>query len=125
MLCRGPSRRWFSEATLFSKIISREIPATILYEDAKCIAFRDIAPVAPTHVLIVPIEPIPGLSATTSNQHTEILGHLLSTAKHVAEQEKLDQGYRIVINDGEHGCQSVPHLHVHLVGGRQLSWPPG
>ncbi|XP_062167324.1 14 kDa zinc-binding protein [Alnus glutinosa] len=112
--------------TIFDKIINKEIPSTIVYEDDKVLAFRDIAPQAPTHILIIPKfkDGLTGLSKA-EERHNEILGRLLYTAKLVAKQEGLDDGFRVVINDGPDGCQSVYHIHVHLLGGRQMNWPPG
>ncbi|KAJ0824916.1 putative histidine triad (HIT) protein [Helianthus annuus] len=112
--------------TIFDKIINKEIPANVVYEDDKVLAFRDIAPQAPTHILLIPKvkDGLTGLSKA-EERHSEILGHLLYTAKVVAKQEGLEEGFRIVINDGPNGCQSVYHIHVHLLGGRQLNWPPG
>lgn len=110
------------QPTIFSKIISREIPANIIYEDDKCLAFHDINPVSPTHILVIPKRHIPMLSET---QDTEILGHLMRVVRQVAENEKLTEGFRVVINNGLHGCQSVYHLHIHVLGGRQMGWPPG
>ncbi|XP_034694980.1 14 kDa zinc-binding protein [Vitis riparia] len=112
--------------TIFDKIINKEIPATIVYEDDKVLAFRDIAPQAPTHILLIPKvkDGLTGLSKA-EERHTLILGHLLYTAKLVAKQEGLEDGFRIVINDGPSACQSVYHIHVHLLGGRQMNWPPG
>jgi histidine triad (HIT) family protein len=110
--------------TLFTKIIRREIPAQIVYEDDLAIAFRDIQPQAPVHILVVPKEPLPQLADATS-QHHALMGHLLLTLKRVADQEGLSNGYRVVINTGTDGGQTVPHLHLHLLGGRQLQWPPG
>uniref|UniRef100_A0A0A0LC24 HIT domain-containing protein n=2 Tax=Cucumis sativus TaxID=3659 RepID=A0A0A0LC24_CUCSA len=112
--------------TIFDKIINKEIPSTVVFEDDKVLAFRDIAPQAPTHILIIPKvkDGLSGLSKA-EERHTEILGHLLYTAKLIAKQEGLDDGFRVVINDGPSGCQSVYHLHVHLLGGRQMNWPPG
>ncbi len=110
--------------TLFTKIIEREIPATIVHEDDRCIAFRDINPQAPTHILLVPRKAIPRLSeATVADQ--DLLGHLLRTAAAIAKNEKLDAGYRLVINNGRSAGESVPHLHIHLLGGRPMQWPPG
>lgn len=108
--------------TIFSKIINREIPADIVYEDEHVVAFRDIEPQAPTHILIVPRQEIGGLAELPEKGDHE---HILNAAKIVAEQEGLTQGYRLIINEGEHGGQTVPHLHAHLIGGRKLSWPPG
>jgi histidine triad (HIT) family protein len=110
--------------TLFSKIIRREIPADIVYEDDLALAFRDINPQAPTHILVIPKQPIPRVSeAETTDQ--ALLGHLLLTVKTIAEQEGLGNGYRVVINNGRDGGQTVDHLHLHLLGGRSLRWPPG
>ncbi|KAI3806637.1 hypothetical protein L1987_22548 [Smallanthus sonchifolius] len=112
--------------TIFDKIINKEIPANVVYEDDKVLAFRDIAPQAPTHIVLIPKvkDGLTGLSKA-EERHCEILGHLLYTAKVVAKQEGLEEGFRVVINDGPSGCQSVYHIHVHLLGGRQMSWPPG
>ncbi len=110
--------------TIFSKIIRREIPADIVYEDDLCLAFRDIAPQAPVHVLVIPKKPISRLADAESKDHA-LMGHLLLTVKRVAEQLGLEQGYRVVINTGEDGGQTVYHLHLHLLGGRPMSWPPG
>lgn len=112
------------EKTLFEKIVDREIPAHIEYEDEKCIAIRDINPQAPTHLLIIPKKLITCVSeAIDEDQNT--LAHLLLTGRDLAKKCQLDKGYRLVINNGPHGGESVPHLHVHLLGGRQLTWPPG
>jgi len=111
--------------TIFSKILARRIPAQIVHEDPLCMAFRDNAPKAPTHVLVIPRKPIPRLSEATAADQ-ELLGHLLLTAAEVAKKEGLAQsGFRLVINDGAGAGQSVFHLHVHVLGGRELSWPPG
>ncbi|XP_009619340.1 14 kDa zinc-binding protein [Nicotiana tabacum] len=113
--------------TLFDKIINKEIPANIVYEDDKVLAFRDINPQAPVHILLIPKvrDGLTGLSKA-EEKHCEILGQLLYTAKLVAKQEGLlENGFRLVINDGPSGCQSVYHLHLHLLGGRQMNWPPG
>jgi histidine triad (HIT) family protein len=110
--------------TLFGKIIRREIPADIVYEDDLCLAFRDIAPQAPVHILVIPKQPIPKL-AEAQAEDQPLLGHLLLTVKRIAEQEGLTDGYRTVINTGERGGQTVFHLHIHLLGGRDLTWPPG
>ncbi|ERM99012.1 14 kDa zinc-binding protein [Amborella trichopoda] len=112
--------------TIFDKILKKEIPSTAVYEDDKVYAFRDVSPQAPTHILIIPKvkDGLLGLSKAEV-RHIEILGHLLYTAKVIAKQEGLDDGFRIVINDGPAGCQSVYHLHIHLLGGRQMNWPPG
>lgn len=110
--------------TLFTKIIAREIPADIVYEDDLCLAFRDIAPQAPTHVLIIPKEPVESLDAL-GEEHAALCGHLLLAVKKIAAQLGLENGYRIAINCGEEGGQTVDHLHLHLMGGRPLKWPPG
>ncbi|GLT65167.1 hypothetical protein SLA2020_376150 [Shorea laevis] len=110
----------------FDKIIKKEIPANVVYEDDKVLAFRDIAPQAPKHILIIPKvkDGLTGLSKA-EERNIEILSHLLYTAKLVAKQEGLEDGFRAVINDGPQGCQSVYHIHVHLLGGHQMNWPPG
>jgi histidine triad (HIT) family protein len=111
--------------TLFQKIIHRDIPADILHEDEHCIAFRDISPQAPVHILVIPKHPIPRIDSATPDQ-APLLGHLLLTAASIARTQGIDQsGYRLVINNGPHGGESVPHLHLHLLGGRPLQWPPG
>ncbi|MCH6258880.1 histidine triad nucleotide-binding protein [Puniceicoccaceae bacterium K14] len=112
------------ELTLFQKIIARDIPANIEHEDDTCIAIHDIAPQAPTHILIIPKKLIPRVGeAISSDQST--LGHLLLTASQLAKKLNLENGFRIVINNGPDGGETVPHLHVHLLGGRSLQWPPG
>lgn len=104
-------------ATIFTKIINREIPATIVYEDDHVVAFRDISPNAAVHILIVTREEIAGLAEVREEgDHM----HILNAAKRIAEQEELIDGYRLVINQGEHGGQTVPHLHAHLLGGEPL-----
>lgn len=114
-----------SEDTIFGKIIRREIPADIIYEDDLCLAFRDISPQAPTHVLLIPKKPIPKLSDAASDDK-ELLGHMLFTTKTLAEQLHIaEDGYRVVINTGTNGGQTVFHLHMHLLGGRSMQWPPG
>jgi histidine triad (HIT) family protein len=111
--------------TLFEKIIAREIPANIVFEDDRVLAFKDINPGAPTHVLIVPKKPIPRI-AEAQAEDQQVLGHLLLKAAEVAKQLGLTQGgYRLVINNGPDAGESVPHLHLHILGGRQLHWPPG
>ncbi|KGF73824.1 zinc-binding protein [Neosynechococcus sphagnicola sy1] len=110
--------------TLFSKIIRRELPSEIIYEDNLAIAFKDINPQAPVHILVVPKTVIPQLSDAESQDHA-LMGHLLLTVKRVAAQVGLTNGYRVVINNGEDGGQTVPHLHLHILGGRFLKWPPG
>lgn len=114
-----------SEKTLFQKIADREIPADIVYEDDLCLCFRDINPQAPVHLLIVPKKPIVRIAeAELSDQET--LGHLLLTAQKVAKQEGFaEDGFRTVINNGRDGGEEVPHLHLHILAGRKLTWPPG
>jgi histidine triad (HIT) family protein len=111
--------------TLFEKIAARQIPADIIYEDELVVAFRDIHPQAPTHVLVVPKQPIPRLAEATG-QDQALLGHLLLKAAEVADSVGLSKGgYRLVINNGRDGGESVPHLHCHILGGRPMGWPPG
>ena len=111
-------------ATIFQRIIDKEIPANIVHEDELCLAFHDVSPQAPTHVLVIPKQEIANLAAAQPDDQA-LLGHLLLTAKKVAEQLGLTDGYRTVINCGRDGGQSVDHLHIHLLGGRALHWPPG
>jgi histidine triad (HIT) family protein len=111
--------------TLFEKISAREIPADIVFEDDQVIAFRDINPQAPTHVLIVPKKPIPRLAEAGPQDH-QVLGHLLLKAAAVAEKLGLKAGgYRLVFNNGPDAGEAVPHLHCHILGGRKMNWPPG
>lgn len=110
--------------TLFQKIIDREIPAQLIYEDNHVVAFRDIHPQAPTHVLLVPRRVLARIGEASA-EDKELLGHLLLAAAQLAEQLGLKNGYRLVINNGPDGGESVPHLHCHLLGGRPLGWPPG
>jgi len=111
--------------TLFQKIIDREIPADIVYEDDRCLAFRDIKPQAPTHVLVIPKKPIAAV-AEVADDDAALLGHLWTVIRDVAAKLGLaEDGYRVVVNNGRHGGQEVPHLHFHLLGGRQMTWPPG
>ncbi len=111
--------------TLFEKIAAGEIPANIVHTDEICIAFHDINPQAPMHVLIVPRKPIPRV-AEADKKDQSLLGHLLLTATEIAKKLGLsEKGFRLVINNGRDGGESVPHLHVHLLGGRPMSWPPG
>ena len=109
--------------TLFGKIARGEVPAEVVYEDDRALAFRDIAPQAPTHVLVIPRKPIPRLSES-EDEDAELLGHLLGVARRVARQEGLAD-FRLVVNDGASAGQTVFHLHVHLLGGRPFTWPPG
>ena len=111
--------------TLFEKIIAREIPARIVYEDELVIAFHDIAPQAPTHVLLIPKAAIPRIAEAQPNDH-QVLGHLMLKAAEVAEKLGLKQsGYRLVFNNGADAGEAVPHLHCHILGGRKMNWPPG
>jgi histidine triad (HIT) family protein len=114
----------FMNETIFSKIIRKEIPADIVYEDDLALAFRDVNPQAPVHILIIPKRPIVSIAETTPAD-AELLGYLLLTVARVATQEGLEEGYRIVINTGKDGGQTVFHLHLHLLGKRMMTWPPG
>jgi len=111
-------------STLFEKIIARDIPAEILYEDEVCIAIKDIEPQAPVHFLVIPKTVIARLGEAEKFDQSR-LGHLLLTASQVARELGLVDGYRTVINNGIHAGETVPHLHVHVLGGRQMKWPPG
>jgi histidine triad (HIT) family protein len=112
-------------STIFSKIIAREIPARIAYEDDQCLAFHDVHPQAPVHILVIPKQEIARIAASTAADEA-LLGHLLVVAQRVAKEEGLHEtGFRLVINNGRDGGESVPHLHVHLLGGRAMEWPPG
>ena len=111
--------------TLFERIIARQIPADIVYEDDRVIAFRDINPQAPVHILLIPKKAIPRIAEAT-DEDAAVLGHLLSTAPKVARQAGVSEsGFRLVINNGREGGETVPHLHCHILGGRPLGWPPG
>ncbi len=110
--------------TIFGKIIRREIPAEIVYEDDLALAFKDISPQAPVHLLVIPKQPLPRLSEATAADQA-LLGHLLRVVQQVAAQAGLEAGYRVVINNGADGGQTVDHLHLHVLGGRALQWPPG
>ncbi|XP_064471568.1 adenosine 5'-monophosphoramidase HINT1-like [Ornithodoros turicata] len=110
--------------TIFGKIVRGEIPTKFIYEDDQCVAFHDVNPQAPTHFLVIPRKPIPQLSVV-SKADEAILGHLMYVAQKVAKDLGLAKGFRLVVNDGHHGCQSVYHLHIHVLGGRQMGWPPG
>ena len=113
------------EKTLFQKIADKEIPSAMVYEDELCVAFRDITPVAPVHVLLVPRKPIPSIEAATA-EDAALLGHLMLKVGEIARAEGLDEdGFRTVMNTGEDAGQTVPHLHIHIIGGRSLQWPPG
>jgi histidine triad (HIT) family protein len=110
--------------TIFGKIIRREIPADIVYEDDLALAFKDVQPQAPVHILVIPKKPLVKL-ADAEESDRDLLGHLLLTAKRVAEEAGLTNGYRVVINTDSDGGQSVYHLHLHILGGRHMTWPPG
>jgi histidine triad (HIT) family protein len=110
--------------TIFGKIIRGDIPARIVYDDDRCLAFHDVAPQAPVHVLVIPKRPIASLADATEDD-VDLLGHLVLVATRLAGPLGLERGYRLVVNCGTDGGQSVDHLHVHLLGGRQLGWPPG
>lgn len=112
-------------ATIFKRIIDREIPADVVYEDDRCLAFRDVTPQAPTHVLVIPKQEIASLDAL-SDADAELMAHLWRVIRDLARQLGLAaDGYRVVVNCGPDGGQTVDHLHFHLLGGRQLHWPPG
>jgi histidine triad (HIT) family protein len=110
--------------TIFKRIIDKEIPAKIIYEDDRCLAFHDITPQAPTHVLVIPKQEISGVAAIEAADEP-LIGHLLYVVRQLAEQLDLASGYRVVINNGPDAGQTVEHLHLHLLGGRHLTWPPG
>ena len=114
-----------ADETIFSKIIRREIPADIVYEDEQALAFRDVNPQAPTHILVIPKEPLASV-ADAREQDAALLGHLMIVARKVACDEGIiEDGFRLVVNTGKDGGQTIPHLHIHILGGRPLSWPPG
>jgi histidine triad (HIT) family protein len=110
--------------TIFKRIIDKEIPAKIIYEDDRCLAFHDVAPQAPTHVLVIPKKEIASLESIC-NEDADLIAHLILVIRDLAKQLNLGSGYRVVINNGRDGGQSVDHLHFHLLGGRPLTWPPG
>lgn len=110
--------------SVFQRIIDREIPADIVFEDDQCLAFRDVQPQAPVHILVIPKHPLEGLDAVQPAD-AALLGHLLVVTGELARQHQLDQGFRVVTNSGVWGGQTVRHLHFHLLGGRTFSWPPG
>ncbi len=113
-----------SEKTIFKRIIDREIQADIVYEDELCLAFRDVNPKAPTHILVIPKQEIASVN-DLSEQDEPLIGHLWTVIRRLANELKLTGGYRVVVNNGADAGQTVDHLHFHLLGGRQLSWPPG
>jgi len=110
--------------TIFQKIIDREIPADIVYEDEQCLAFHDVSPQAPTHVLVIPKKPIESIDQL-ADEDAALLGHLWIVIRNLATELQLADGYRVVVNCGKAGGQAVDHLHFHLLGGRSLAWPPG
>lgn len=110
--------------TIFKKIIDKEIPAKILYEDDLCLAFHDVNPQAPVHILVIPKTTDVDRLSSATQKHQNLLGHLLLTASDIAKKEKLSD-YRIVLNNGEGAGQTVFHLHLHILGGRPMTWPPG
>ena len=112
-------------STIFTQIINKEIPADIVYEDDICLAFKDISPQAPVHLLIIPKKEIVSI-ATLTDEDKEIMGHIMVKTAEIARIAGLEEdGYRVVTNIGENGGQSVFHIHFHLLGGRRLTWPPG
>ena len=113
-----------AEKTIFKRIIDGEIPARIVYQDDLCLAFHDIAAQAPTHVIVIPKKEIPSFAAIADDD-AALLGHLMIVIRQLAVQLQLTDGYRVVVNCGPYAGQSVDHLHFHLLGGRQMSWPPG
>jgi len=113
-----------AEKTLFEKIIAGEIPGDFLHQDDRCVVLRDIEPQAPVHLLVIPRKPIPRIGDAGEGDEA-LLGHLLLVAAQMAAHLELARGFRIVINNGPDGGESVPHLHVHVLGGRGLAWPPG
>jgi len=110
--------------TIFDKILEGSIPCKFIHEDDKCVAFMDVAPQAPVHFLVIPRKRIAMIEEAEEGD-AELLGHLLLTAKKVAAEQGLANGYRLVVNNGKDGAQSVYHLHIHVMGGRQMNWPPG
>jgi histidine triad (HIT) family protein len=113
-------------STIFSKIISREIKADIVFETDKVLAFKDISPQAPVHILIIPKEEIPKVNDIDGQKHARLLGEMFDAANKIAREMKIDkEGFRLVINSGNNAGQAVYHLHMHLLGGRQFKWPPG
>jgi histidine triad (HIT) family protein len=112
--------------TIFSKIIRKEIKADIVYESDKVLAFKDISPQAPVHILIIPKEEIPRVNNIKGTIHAELLGEMFDAANKLAKEMKIDEdGFRLVLNSGNNAGQAVYHLHMHLLGGRQMKWPPG
>ncbi len=113
-------------STIFSKIINKEIPANIVFESDKVLAFKDINPQAPVHILIIPKIVIPKVTDISGNEHSQLLGEMIDAANKIAKDLGIaDDGFRLVFNCGENGGQEVYHLHLHLLGGRKMNWPPG
>ncbi len=113
-------------ATIFSKIINKEIPADIVFESENVLAFKDIHPKAPVHVLIIPKIEIPKVTDINGSEHATLLGEMIDAANKIAKDLKIaDDGFRLVFNCGDNGGQEVYHLHLHLLGGRKMNWPPG
>ena len=110
--------------TIFARIISREIPADIVYEDDKCLAFRDVNPQAPVHILVIPKQPIARLIDAVDDDQS-LLGHLLLSANKIALEQDIGEAFRLVVNNGADAGQSVFHLHLHILAGRSFTWPPG
>lgn len=113
-----------SEKTIFKRIIDKEIPADVVYEDDLCLAFKDIAPKAPTHVLVIPKKEIATVD-DVADEDAALIGHMWIVIRNLARELGLEEGYRVIVNCKEAGGQEVPHLHYHLLGGRKMTWPPG
>ncbi|XP_058057962.1 adenosine 5'-monophosphoramidase HINT1 [Anopheles bellator] len=113
-----------ADDTIFGKILRKEIPCQFIYEDDRCVAFHDVNPQAPVHFLVIPRKPISQLSKAAEEDEA-LLGHLMLVGRKVASEQGLEEGFRVVVNDGKNGAQSVYHLHLHFLGGRQMKWPPG
>lgn len=113
-------------STIFSKIISKELPADIVFESDSILAFKDINPQAPVHILIIPKIEIPKVTDIKGKEHAELLGEMFDAANQIAKEYEIDvEGFRLAFNCGDHGGQEVYHLHMHLLGGRKMKWPPG
>ncbi len=111
-------------STIFTKIINKEVPAKVVHEDELCLAFEDISPQAPAHILLIPKKPIANVQEI-ADCDKDLMGHMMVQIPHIAKKLGLNQGYRLVVNCKEHGGQEVDHLHIHILGGRQMNWPPG
>jgi histidine triad (HIT) family protein len=109
---------------IFCQIAAEQIPAKIVYRSSDIVAFHDVTPQAPAHILVIPIKHITSVSHAQASD-ADLIGRLITTASQIAKDQQLDRGYRLVINTGPHGGQSVDHLHIHILGGRQMHWPPG